>query len=828
MGSGEIQKGRRSRVANFWNDVKHSLRLLAKSPGFSTAAIAALALGIGANTAIFSVVNAVLLKPLGYPHADRLVALMLTLPEGDVPYASIPNFFLYQQQTGIFEDIGGYDLGGPGFNLTGERPEQVPGLHVTEGYFRVFGAPVLLGRTFTRQEDSPHGGNVVVLSYGLWQRRFGADPNVVGRTLSLGNEPYVIVGVLGRNFVPDQDADLWVPFQFDPNSIDQGHFFLVAGLLRPGITMAQANARMKVVANEFHHMYPQTWTQIGFAVKSLRETIIGDVRSSLLVLLGAVGLVLLIACANAASLLLVRATGRRREFAIRSALGAQRTRIVRQLLTESVMLSVAGGLAGLALGFAGVRALLAVSPAGLPRIGENGADVGVDWRVLGFTLGVAVLTGIVFGLFPALIASKADLNLALKETGGRSGTGFRQGKARSLLVVSEVSLAVVLLIGAALLIRSFIALSGVEPGFDAHRVLTMEMSLNGKRFEKTSGVAQLVRAGHDRLNTIPGVEDSAFTCCLPIKAEFGLPFTIVGRPMPDDKDMPNAAWTDISPGYFDVFRIPLLRGRRFTWDDGGGSMPVAMINETAARQFWPKQDPVGEQVVIGKEDGLPDPARVIVGVVGDTHVKGLNQPPDPMIFVPVAQVGDAMTAVTMKMAAGRWVVRTHGDPRLAIAAVTEQLREASGGFPVGNVRTMEEVDGRSLARQRFSMFLLTTFGAMALFLAVIGIYGLMAYSVAQRTQEMGIRMALGADSSSIRRLVVWQGVRLALFGVAAGLTAAFGLSRFIASFLFDVRVWDPATFVAVPVVLTSAAVLAVWIPATRASRLNPVQALREE
>lgn len=815
-------------MSDFWSDLKHALRLFGKSPSFTIAAVSALALGIGANTTIFSVVNAVLLKPLGYPDEGRLVTLMLTTPDGEVPYASIPNFRLYQQQTAIFEDVGAFDLGGPGFNLTGKQPEQVPGLHATEGYFRVLGAPVLLGRTFTSQEDSPHGGRVVVLSYGLWQRRFGGSSDVVGRTLSLGNEPYTIVGVLGKSFVSDPEADLWVPFQFDLNSTDQGHYFEVVGRLRPGITMAQANAQMKIAAAEFHDLYPQNWTHLGFAVASLRDTIVGEVRSSLLLLLGAVGLVLLIACANVANLLLARATGRTREFAIRSALGARRVRIIRQLLTESVVLSLAGGGAGLALGYVSIKALLAVSPPGLPRIGENGAHVGMDWRVLGFTLTVSLLTGVVFGLFPAMAASKADLNLALKESGSRSGTGFRQARARSLLVVSEVSLAVVLLIGAALLIRSFLALRAVNPGFDAHHVLTMEMSLNGDRFEKAASVAQLVRAGRDRLSEIAGVEESAFTCCLPIQAEFGLPFTIVGRPQPDDKDMPNAGWTDISPGYFDVFRIPLLRGRSFTRNDDAESAPVAVINEAAARQFWPRQDPVGQQIEIGKEDAIPDPARVIIGVVADTHAKGLDRPPEPMIFVPVAQVSDAMTALTLKMEAGRWVVLTHGDPHAYVEAIREQLREASGGFPLGNIRTMEEVDGRSTARQNFNMLLLTTFGVMALILAAIGIYGLMAYSVAQRAQEMGIRMALGADSSAIRKLVVWQGMRLALVGVATGLAAGLGLSRLIASFLFGVRIWDPATLITVPVVLASVALLAVWLPAARASRLDPARALREE
>lgn len=816
-------------MIDFWSDVRHAFRLLANSPGFTIVAVAVLALGIGANTAVFSVVNAVLLKPLGYSNQDRLVALMLTTPdEGDVPYASVPNFFLYQRQTRIFQDVGAFDLGGPGFNLTDGQPEQVPGIHVSEGYFRVFGAPVVLGRTFTKHEDLPHGGHVVVLSYGLWQRRFGGNQAIVGRTISLGNEPYTVVGVLGKNFVSDPQADLWVPFQFDPNSTDQGHYFEVAGVLRPGVTLAQADRQMEVAASEFHRMYPQTWTQLGFAVEPLRETIVGDVRPSLLVLLGAVGFVLLIACANVANLLLVRATGRQREFAIRLALGARRRRIVRQLLIESGLLAAAGGAVGLALGFAGVKALLSVSPAGLPRIGENGAGVGVDWRVAGFALAASAMTGIVFGLFPALTASKANLNLALKQSGSRLGTGLRQGKARSLLVVSEVSLAVVLLIGAALLIRTFIALRGVDPGFDARHVLTMEMSLNGSRFEKAAGVAQLVRKGRDQLNTIPGVEDSAFTCCLPIQREFGLPFTIVGRPEPDDKHMLGAGWTDVSPGYFDVFRIPLLRGRRFTNDDDAKATPVAMINEVAARKFWPNQDPLGQQIVIGKEDGIPDPTRVIVGVVGSTHVGGLNRAPDPMIFVPVVQLADAMVEVTMKSVPGRWVVRTHDDPHSYIAAVTEELHSVSGGFAVGNVRTMEDVNGRSMARQTFDMLLLTIFGAIALILAAIGIYGLMAYSVAQRVQEMGIRMALGADASSIRNLVVWQGMRLTLVGMATGLIAAFGLSRFIASFLFGVRIWDPVALVVVPAILTAVALFAVLLPATRASRVDLAHALREE
>jgi putative ABC transport system permease protein len=548
------------------------------------------------------------------------------------------------------------------------------------------------------------------------------------------------------------------------------------------------------------------------------------------VLVGAVSFVLLIACANVANLLLVRATGRKREFAIRAAMGAGRGRIIRQLLTESVLLSLVGGALGLILGFVGVRALLAVSPGGIPRIGENGAAVGIDWRVLAFTLGVSVFTGILFGLFPALSASSPDLNSTLKESSNRSGTGFRQGKARSLLVISEVSLALVLLIGAALLIRTFIALRGVNPGFNPHNVLTMEMSLTGDRFTKTAGVAQMVRDGRERLSAIPGVEDSASTCCLPLEGGFGLPFIVVGRPLGKDIATGGAGWMNASPGYFDVYKIPILRGRDFTDQDVAGAPGVVIINQAMAKKFWPKEDPVGQQIIIGKGVGpeFEEPARQIVGIVGDIRDGGLNRDPRPVMIIPQAQVLDGITALNARIGPVVWLVRTHTDPHQFISAVTEQLRQASGGFPVARVRTMDEVVIHSTARQDFNMLLLTIFGASALILAAIGIYGLMAYSVQQRTQEMGIRMALGADRGRIRNLVVWHGMTLALIGIVIGVGAAFGLTRLLASFLFGVKIYDPMVFVTVPVILSAVALAAVWFPATRASKLDPMQALRVE
>ena len=493
-------------MVSIFQDFKQSLRMLAKSPAFTLAAIAALALGIGVNTAIFSVVNAVLLKPLTYPDPDRMVQFLSTSPNGNNPGASITKFHNWQQQTSVFQDVAAYDFGGPGFNLTGTVPEQVHGIHVTHDYFALFGAPIQLGRIFTQQEDLPNGGKVVVLSNGFWKRKFGGNPNIVGTAISLGGDPYTIVGVLGPNFETDPVSDMWLPFQFDPNSQNQGHFFLAAGRLKPGVTLNQANAQLNLAAKQFLRRYPDYDPKNGFAVQPLRDFIVSDVRSSLFVLLGAVGFVLLIACANVANLLLVRATGRKREFAIRIALGARRAHIIRQLLTESILLSLTGGILGLILGYVGVRSLLAINPGNIPRIGEAGAGVGIDWRVLAFTLVISLATGILFGLFPAIGASRPDLNSTLKESSNRSGTGFRQSKARSLLVISEVSLALILLIGAALLIRTFFALRTVDPGFNPHNVLTMDMSLTGDRFEKTAGVAQLARLGRERINAIPGVE----------------------------------------------------------------------------------------------------------------------------------------------------------------------------------------------------------------------------------------------------------------------------------------------------------------------------------
>ena len=816
-------------MATLLADIRQSVRMFWKSPAFTIAVLAALALGIGADTAIFSVVNAVLLKPLTYPEPDRLVQFRTASRDGgEFEGGSVTKFHLWQAQTSVVQDVAAYDFSSKGMNLTGNVPEQVKGVHVSEAYFRLFGARMTLGRTFTPQEDLPHGGNLVVISYGFWKRKFGGDASVIGRNISLSGEPYTIIGVVDRDFECDPAADLWLPFQFPPNSTDQAHYFQAAGRLKPGVTLDQAKAQMKLGYAEFKRLYPEADANDTFTVKPLKDAVVGDIRKSLLVLIGAVSFVLLIACANVANLLMVRAAGRKREFAIRAAMGAQRIRMIQELLTESILLALVGGALGLGLGFVGVRWLLSVRPGAIPRVGEDGAGVSIDWRVALFAIGVSILTGVLFGLIPAIGASRPDLAATMNEGGSRSGFGLRQSKARSMLIVSEVGLALVLLVGAALLIRTFIALRMVKPGFDAHNVITMEISLTGQRYSNTAGVAQLIRDSRERIKAIPGVEEVGVSDTLPLDGGFGLPFIIVGRPLKGPATG-GAEWKGTSPGYFGALHIPVLRGRDFTANDVNGAPPVVLISEAFAKANWKNgEDPIGQQLIIGKGVGpeFEEPARTIVGIVGDVHDGALDEPAGPVMIVPQAQMGDGITLLNSRIAPFIWIIRTQNDPHQVVSAVTEQLRIASGGFPVAHIRTMDEVVVRSTARQDFNMLLLSIFGGSALMLAAIGIYGLMAYSVTQRVREIGIRMALGADRQHIRRMVVWQGMRLAIAGVILGVAAAFALTRLIASSLYGVKSWDPAVFVTVPILLSAVALAATWMPAVRASRLDPMKALR--
>jgi len=819
-------------IEDIWRDLRFALRSLAKTPGFTAIAILVIAVGIGVNTAVFSVINTVLLKPLTYPDPQSLVELRNTGPQGSFPGANVPKFNIWHQQSNIFQQVAGYDFGGAGLNLTGDdNPQQVQGIHVTADYFSLFGAPVVAGRTFTTAEDSPHGGHVVVLGYGLWQSRFGGDPNIVGRTIQLDGLPYLVVGVIGRGFVTEPAGDLWLPYQFDLASQDMAHYFTVAARLKPGVTVQQANAQLKLAADQFRRAYAGALRpQDGFGVVSLQESIVGDTRSSLLVLFGAVTLVLLIACANVANLLLARASARKRELATRAALGAGRGQIIRQLLIESLTLSLAGGFFGLLLGFVGVRLLLSISPGGIPRLGENGSAVTLDLNILLFTLGISILTGILFGLVPAISASRTNLAATLNESSGRAGIGFRSGKLRSILVVSEMALALVLVIGAALLIRTYLKLQAVDPGLDTHNVLTMAMSISGDRFQKTAGVAQVIRDGTERLKAVPGVSNAAAACCLPMQGGFGVPFDIVGRPKGNAPSTGGGGYYSVSWSYFDTFKIPLLRGRNFTEHDDGSSPGVVMINEAMARQYWPKGDPLKDRLVTGVGMGpvFVEPPRQIIGIVGDTHDGGLNRDPFPTMYIPVAQMPDAETALNSRIAPLWWVVRSNVDPHTLVTPISMAIRQASGGLPVAHIRTMDEIVIRTTSRQRFNMLLLIIFGASGLLMAAIGVYGLMAYSVQQRTQELGVRMALGAQASNIRNMVIRQGMALALIGVVIGIGGAIWLTRFLASFLFGVKAWDPTAFIVTPLLLSGVALVAIWVPARRATRVDPMTALRFE
>ena len=820
-------------METFLKDLKHSLRMFRQNRGFALAAIAALALGIGANTAIFSVVNAVLLKPVPFPDPDRLVTFLNTSPQGQGGGASPAKFQHWRAQADVVQDVSAFRNGI--VNLTGsDFPEQVRSSQVSGDYFRLFGAPIIQGREFTAEEDAPNGPRVALISEGLWTRRFGRNPAVVGDTIALSGDPHVVVGIVSNRFDTSEFGprpDVWTAFQLDPNTTDQGHFFQAAGRLKPGIDLAQAQARIKLSGDEFRARYPAAMgPNAGFTVDRLREAFVSNVRPILIVMVVAVSFVLLIACANVANLLLVRATTRKREIAIRSAIGAGRGRIIRQLLTESVLLSLAGGVFGLALGVAGIRALLSINTAGLPRVGLNGSLVGVDWRVLLFTLAVSLATGILFGLIPALHGSRTDLNVALKEGGGWTGSGFRQNKVRSLLVIGEVALALILLIGSALLIRTNVALAAVNAGFDARNVLKMDMSLTGERFGTSMGVDQLLRDGADRLRALPGVESASATCCVPLEGGYGLPFQIVGRPLEQGPFHGGGGWLTISPGYFDVFKIPVRRGRAFNERDTAAGPPVVIINETMARQFWKDGDPLSDRLVIGRgvmREFASEPERQVIGVVGDVRGAGLNNEPGPTMYIPQGQVPDAVNALNLRISTMKWVVRTRGEPYALSASIQEQLRQATG-LPVSEIRSMDDVVSRSTSRQRFNMLLMTVFGSAALLLAAIGIYALMAYTVEQRTQEIGIRLALGADSGRLRRMIILQGMRLTIVGVVIGAASAFGLTRFMATLLFGVQARDPVVFTAIPLILTAVALAAVWLPAMRVTRVDPLVALRYE
>jgi len=826
-------------MGTFAADLRYAARILRANPGFTAVAVAALALGIGANTAIFTVVNHVLLEPLPYPQSDRILQIeRLYTQDGNTGYGSsisVPKFMVWRQNQ-AFESMALYGQSGPAVRVgTDERAQPAKGLGVTEGYFRVFGVAPIMGRTFTPQEDLPNGPAVAVVSYNLWQSRLGGDPSILGRSVPLDGKPTAIVGVLPRSFVSDPPADLFTPLQPDPASTNQAHYLRLAGRLKPGVTLERARAELRAAGERFRALYPG-WMDKNESVSArpLREAIVGSVRTPLLILLGAVAFVLLIACANVANLLLARAAVRQKELAVRAAIGAGRLRVVRQLLTESLLLALAGGVLGYALGAAGVRVLLLFAPGNIPRI--NGTENAVtpipalDWRVAAFAIGLAILTAVLFGLVPALHTSSLDLASTLKEGGGRSGSSRAHNRARSILVVAEIALALVLLIGASLMIRTFVGLRTVNPGIDPHNVLTLETSV-GTAYRTTAAVDGFITRSARRLESLPGVEAAGAAIALPMTVGIDMPFSIAGKP--DPKGSPyngDEQWRFVSPHYFRAFRIPVLRGRVFTENDTLNAARVVILNQAMAARYWPKQDPIGQVITIGKGIGqiFDEPPREVVGVVGNVRETGLSDEQSCVMYVPQSQVTEGLTQLANSVLPLAWIVRTAADPSGLRSAIERELGAVDTRVSVARVRPMDQVIAESVARQNFNMVLLSVFGAIALLLAVIGIYGLMAYSVERRTQELGIRMALGAAGGDVLKLVLWQGARLAAIGLAIGLALAYGLVRVLASLLFHVKSTDPVSFAAVAAILALSALVASYIPARRASRIAPADALRSQ
>jgi len=810
-------------------DMKYSLRVFRLSPGFTATALAALALGIGANTAIFSVVNAVLLRPLPYPHPERIVQVLSLSRSGAFPYTNVPRFNAYRAQSRVFEDVTAYDWrGGEAISLTvGDSSEQVRGEHVSFEYFRLFGPAMVAGRGFTAEEDRPGGGRVVVLSGGYWQRRFGSDGSLVGKSILLGGDPYTVVGIVSPAFAPDPPVDLWIPLQADPNSTDQATFLFAAARLKPGVTLDRAKAALHLAAQEFRREFPGA---IGptdsFTVEPLRQYMTGEVRPALLILLAAVACVLCIACANVANLLLARATGRAREMAIRAAIGAGRARIIRQLLVESVTLSLAGGAPGLVLGYAGVRALLRLNAGGIPRLGLNGSAVTLDARVLVFTLLVSLVTGILFGLAPALRASRVDLNTALKDSGPRSGERGHN-RTRRLIIVAEIALAFVLLTGAGLLLRSFAALGKVALGFDSRNVLTMESALNGTRFDHTASIASTVRQCEERIAAIPGVEAVAAAPSVPLESSIGMPFVIADRPLGDRPFHGSGWWRYVTWGYFDVYKIPILRGRGFTVGDDASAPPVALIDAAMARKYWPDRNPIGQRIRLDGDPHTAEPYREIVGVVADVQELGLRPEPGAAAYVPLPQVSDSVMMHVKRIVPLTWAVRTKVPPFSILPAVQQEMGSA-GGIPIGRVRSMDQIVAQSTAGDRFDTVLLGIFAFMAIMLASIGLYGVIAYSMQQRTREFGIRVALGAGVSQLRNRIVLEAIGFAAMGTLIGLAAALAVTRFMTGLLYGVKATDPLILTSVALILLAVAVLASLLPARRAARIDPIVALRYE
>ena len=814
-------------METLWQDVRYGLRMLLKSPGVSIVATIALALGIGANTAIFSVVNAVLLRPLPFPDSDQLMSIWETdYQRGQVRgSSSYPNFVDWRDQNHVLEHMSTFH--DTDFIMTGRgEPARLQGAVVNANLFSLLGVAPALGRGFLADEDKPNDtGRVVVLSQAFFQKRFNGDASILNQSITLDGKSYNVIGVMPGSFefpIQNEPVDLWttVAVEASGNSPITGqrgaHYMNVIGRLKPNVTEAQAQAEMNALATRLEQQYPDTNSHKGVQVEPALTALVGDVRPALLILLGAVGCVLLIACANVANLLLARAMSRHKEMAIRSALGASRSRVLRQLLTESVLLALAGGALGLLLAVWWSDVLVSLGKQDIPRA----MQIGLDWRVFGFTLSLSVMTGVIFGLVPALHSSKPQLTESLKEGGRSSSEGARRNRVRNLLVVTELAIAVVLLVSAGLLIQSLWRLRQVSPGFVPQNVLSFSIAVPEVRYP-TEKQSQFFADLTSRISSLPGVQSASAVLPLPLSGDrFSLSFEVEGRPVPKG-DQPSADFFNIGLNYFRTLGIPLLKGRDFNDRDQHKSTQVIIVTDTFARRFFPNEDPVGKHIKIGIstfDDEKPS-MREIVGVVGDVRNRSLNTEPRPAYYVPQTQTPFSQTTV---------VVKTTKDPHSLISAINKEVTSMDADLPVFSVKTLEEYLAASVAAPRFNTTLLTLFAAVALVLTMVGLYGVMSYSVAQRTNEIGIRMALGAQTRDVLRLIVGQGFKLVVIGLAIGLAGAFALTRLLASLLFGVGTKDPLTFVAVAGILAFVAVLACYLPARRASRVDPLIALRYE
>jgi putative ABC transport system permease protein len=798
-------------------DIHYALRLLWKRPGFTLVAIITLALGIGANTAIFSVVNAVLLAPLPYEEPDRLLvvgARQVIANENQLP-TSWPDFEDWREQNRVFEQLAA--TRNAIFNLTtaGET-ERIMGARVSSNLYALLRVKPILGRDFLEAEGKPGAEAVAILSYGLWQRRYGADPQIVGRALQLDGIPYTVVGVLPQGvYFPAPDTELVIPLIPQQREILRPmRFIRVLGRLRPGVSLQQASADMDTIAARIEQQYPDSNTGWRVQLVPLQEQMVGKIRLALLVLLGAVGCVLLIACANVANLLLAKAAGRRMELAVRTALGASRRQLVRQLLTESMLLSLCGGILGLLLAVWGVPVLTRLSAGSIPRA----AEISISYRVLLFTIFLSLLTGLLFGIVPALQSSSRKLTDTLKEGRRGSGGGLLHRRLLNGLVIAEVAVALVLLVGAGLMIRSFAQISKVSPGYDPKGVLTAGIGLSPIKYAELPQQAAFYQTLLAKLETLPGIVSVAGVSRLPVVATVSTSnFSIQGRPVASGHE-PNSEYRVISPRYFETMGIPFVKGRDFTTRDTRDAPDAVIVNKVLAERFWPGEEALGKYIQIGAEVKR---RWQIVGVVGNEKLSGLDGEVGPAIYVPITQNGfpNAIRSIFL-------VVRAQGEATSVAASIQRELRALDQEQALFQVRPLEEVISGSLAQRRFNSTLMIIFAGLAGLLAAVGIYGVIAYSVTQRTHEIGVRLALGAQTSDVLRMILGHGIKLTLVGIAAGLLAALALTRLLSSLLFGVSTYDPVTFLCIPLLLTLVALLASYVPARRATKVDPMVALR--